>query len=139
MAALDTNVLVRWLTDDDAEQSAAVARVLQSALEQDERLFVPVTVLLETEWVLRSRYRLDKPSVTAALDALLSATELEFQSEPALEQALWSFKQEGSPDFADCMHAALVNQAGHSPLLTFDVRAARLEGAQRLESEPQDK
>lgn len=132
MAALDTHVLVRWLTDDDAGQSAIVARLLASTASRNERLFVTVTVMLETEWVLRSRYRFDKSLVTAALDALLGAAELEFQTEPALEQALWLFKQAGSPDFADCLHVALVGQAGQGPLLTFDERASRLEGAQLL-------
>jgi len=59
MAALDTNVLVRWLTDDDANQSAVVASLLEVAEKEEVRLFVPVTVILETEWVLRSRYRFD--------------------------------------------------------------------------------
>lgn len=133
MAALDTNVLVRWLTDDDAKQSVIVARLFELAIEKDERLFVPATVILETEWVLRSRYRFDKPLVTAALDALLGVTELEFQTEPALEQALWLFKQAGAPDFADCLHVALVCQAGQGPLLTFDERAGKLNGAQLLQ------
>ena len=132
MAALDTNILVRWLTDDDKKQSAIVARLLESTANNSERLFVTVTVVLETEWVLRSRYRFDKPTVTAALDALLSVTELEFQTEPALEQALWRYKQAGAPDFADCLHLALVSQAGQGPLLTFDERASKLDGAQLL-------
>ena len=133
MAAMDTNVLVRWLTDDDEKQSVIVARLFELAIEKDERLFVPATVILETEWVLRSRYRFDKPLVTAALDALLGVTELEFQTEPALEQALWLFKQAGAPDFADCLHVALVSQAGQGPLLTFDERAGKLDGAQLLQ------
>ena len=132
MAALDTNVLVRWLTDDDAKQSAVVASLLEATAKNDERLFVPVTVMLETEWVLRSRYRFDKPSVIAALDALMGTTELELQTEPALEQALWLFKQTASPDFADCLHVALVSQAGQRPLMTFDERASKLDGATLL-------
>lgn len=106
MAALDTNVLVRWLTDDDAKQSAIVARLFELVVKNEERLFVSDTVILGTEWVLRSRYRFDKPSVTAALDALLGVTKLEFQTEPASEHALWLFKQAGAPDFADCLHVA---------------------------------
>lgn len=85
MAALDTNVLVRWLTADDVKQCAVVANLLEIAAKKEERFFVPVTVMLETEWVLRSRYRFDKPAVTAALDALMGVSELEVQSEPALE------------------------------------------------------
>ena len=132
MAALDTNVLVRWLTDDDSKQNAVVASLLEATAKNNKRLFVSITVMLETEWVLRSRYRFDKLSVTSAFDSLLCATELEFQNEPALEQALWLFKQVGAPDFADCLHVALVSQAGHGPLLTFDEQASKLEGAQLL-------
>lgn len=132
MAALDTNVLVRWLTNDDAAQCAAVARLFDDAIGQGVRLFVTTTVMLELEWVLRSRYRYDKPQVLAAMNALLDVTELEFQTEPALEQALWLFKQTGSRDFADCLHIALVSQISQGPLLTFDERAARIAGAQLL-------
>jgi predicted nucleic-acid-binding protein len=132
MAALDTDVLVRWLTADNAKQCAVVAKLLEIAAKKEERFFVPVTVMLQTEWVLRSRYRFDKPTVTAALDALMGVSELEFQSEPALEQALWLFKQTGAPDFADCLHVALVSQAGQGPLLTFDERAGKLDGVQLL-------
>jgi len=134
MAALDANVLVRWLTDDDAGQSSRVDRLLNDQAKNGERLFVPVTVMLELEWVLRSRYRFDKAAITSALDALLSVTELEFQTEPALEQALWLFKQAGAPDFADCLHVALVSQSGQGPLLTFDERASKLEGAELLKA-----
>ena len=132
MAALDTNVLVRWLTNDDAAQCAAVARLFDDAIGQGVRLFVTTTVMLELEWVLRSRYRYNKPQVLAAMNALLDVTELEFQTEPTLEQALWLFKQTGSRDFADCLHIALVSQVSQGPLLTFDERAARIAGAQLL-------
>lgn len=136
MAALDTNVLVRWLVDDDAGQSAIVDGLLVLAAGKEDRLFVSVTVVLETEWVLRSRYRFDKPSVIAALDALLGVAELEFQTEPVLEQALWLFKQLSSADFADCLHLALATEAGRGPFLTFDQRASRLDGAALLGTPP---
>ena len=132
MAALDTNILVRWLTNDDAKQCAVVARLLDETASKDERLFVTATVILEVEWVLRAKYQFDRKKVTAALNALLDATELEFQTEPALEQAQWLFKQTGSRDFADCLHIALVSQAGQGPLLTLDERASKIEGAQLL-------
>lgn len=132
MAALDTNVLVRWLTNDDVKQCAIVARLFDEAIRKGERLFVTVTVMLEVEWVLRARYQYDRRNVTAALNALLDVTELEFQTEPALEQALWLFKQTGSRDFADCLHIALASQTSQGPLLTFDERASRIEGAKLL-------
>jgi len=132
MAALDTNILVRWLANDDAKQCATVLRLFDAVINKGERLFVTVTVMLEVEWVLRTRYHYDRQMVTAALNALLDVTELEFQIEPALEQALWLFKQTGSRDFADCLHIALASQTGQGPLLTFDDRASKIEGAQLL-------
>jgi predicted nucleic-acid-binding protein len=132
VAALDTNILVRWLTNDDAKQCAIVLRLFDAAINKGERLLVTVTVMLEVEWVLRTKYHYGRRMVTAALNALLDVTELEFQVEPALEQALWLFKQTGSRDFADCLHIALVSQTGHGPLLTFDDRASKIEGARLL-------
>lgn len=134
MAALDTNVLVRWLVADDARQTAAADALVAAATEGDQRLFVPVTVLLELEWVLRSRYRFDKATVTRALDALMSVDELEFQDEPTLEQSLWHYRRAGAPDFADCLHVALAGQAHKGPLLTFDKAAAQLQGAELVAS-----
>lgn len=132
MAALDTNVLVRWLTNDDEAQCAAVERLMQAALHNGEPLLVPITVLLEVEWVLRSRYRFDKASITAAMDALLSVPELEIQNQTAAEVALWLFKREKSADFADCLHVGLVEHTATPPLLTFDRSAARLDGVELL-------
>ncbi|MBQ0921357.1 type II toxin-antitoxin system VapC family toxin [Hydrogenophaga aromaticivorans] len=132
MATLDTNVLVRWLVVDDEVQAEAVASLLASCAERNERLYVPLTVMLELEWVLRSRYRFEKASVLAAMDGLMSASELAFQEEAALEQSLWQYRRVGAPDYADCLHVALADQARQGPLLTFDQRATRLEGAQLM-------
>lgn len=132
MAALDTNVLVRWLTGDDAAQGAAVERLRAKTIAEGERLFVPVTVLLELEWVLRSRYGIVPLAIAGCIDELLNVAELEIHEESAMERALWMFKQEGSPDLADCLHAALAAQALRGPLLSFDKRAAKLEGARLL-------
>lgn len=132
MAALDTNVLVRWLVNDDVQQAAIVSELLAASASRNERWFVAVTVLLELEWVLRSRYRFGKGAITAAFDAMLSVAELEFQHEAAVEQALWAFKRAPSSDFADCLHVALVVQTGKRPLMTFDKRASSLIGASLL-------
>lgn len=132
MAALDTNILVRWLVQDDAAQTTAVAALFAAQATDTMRWFVPVTVLLELEWVLRSRYRFDKTAVIHALDALLSTAELDLQHEAAIEQALWHYRPAGAPDFADCLHTALASHLGHGPLITLDQRAAKLQGAQLL-------
>jgi predicted nucleic-acid-binding protein len=125
MPGLDTNVLVRWLVADDDAQTAQVQTLFDAARAQGSAFFVPSTVLLELEWVLRSRYRLDKAEVLLAFNALLESQELELQGEAALERALHLYRQ-GSAEFADCLHAGLCGASNKAPLLTFDVNAARL-------------
>lgn len=132
MAALDTNILVRWLTNDDVQQCAEVSKLFAQVIRSSERLYITTTVILELEWVLRARYGFEKANVMAAWSALLDTTEIVLQDESALERALWLFKQSGVRDFADCLHVALAMQAGQGPLLTFDERAAKIDGAQLL-------
>ncbi len=131
MPALDTNVLVRYLVRDDQAQLVAATRLISRCLDQGLPLFVPVTVVLELEWVLRSSYECAKDDVTDVLASLLSAADLAFESEHALEVALQLYR-EGTADFADCVHVALAAQAGEQPLWTFDRRAARIQGARLL-------
>ena len=131
MAALDTNVLVRYLVQDDAVQGEAAARLINRGVGAGSTLFVPVTVVLELEWVLRSVFKFDKPAVLEAMFGLIGSFELGFQSETAVEMALAQF-QRGAADFADCLHAALAAQAGEQPLWTFDKAAAQVEGARLL-------
>ncbi|HYF59844.1 MAG TPA: type II toxin-antitoxin system VapC family toxin [Burkholderiaceae bacterium] len=129
MPALDTNVLVRWLVRDDETQFEAVRGVLAEARRRARPLWVPVTVLLELEWVLRSRYRVARDGIIEAFDLLLESRELGFDDEPAVERALWRFRRSPDVDFADCLHVELAARGGHAPLLTFDARAAAMAGA----------
>lgn len=131
MAGLDTNTLVRWLIDDDAGQSQRIDALFKSASRQGRSLFVPLTVMLELEWVLRSRYEFGKPAILLAMSALLETRELEFQAEPTVERALHAYRQ-GTADFADCLHAGACWSAGKAPMLTLDARAARLVDAKLL-------
>ena len=131
MAALDTNVLVRYLVQDDAAQLAAATKLIRKCVSAGQSLFVPTSVTVELEWVLRSTYGFGKGDVVQALSSLLSTAELVFQDEQALEVALLLFR-EGSADFADCVHIALASEAGEQPLWTFDKRAAKVAGARLL-------
>ena len=124
MAALDTNILVRYLVQDDNEQLTAVTQLFRQTLDQGQALFVPVTVALELEWVLRSRYKFEKSAVMQALSDLLATTELSFEAELALEVALALYRT-SSADFADCLHVALAHEAGQAPLWTFDGKVRR--------------
>jgi predicted nucleic-acid-binding protein len=131
VAALDTNVLVRFLVQDDVAQGEAAARLIRGGVQADTPLFVPVTVLLELEWVLRSAFGFDKAAVLHALFRLLGSFEMGFESEHAVEIALAQYES-STADFADCLHVALAGQAGEQPVWTFDKAAAKLDGAQLL-------
>lgn len=131
MAALDTNVLIRLLVEDDARQLAAARRLIRQCIASGETLHVPVTVSLELEWVLRASFGFDKTAATRTLSQLLSSVELTFESEGALELALVLYSQ-GSADFSDCLHVALASAAGEPPLWTFDKAASRIAGARLL-------
>jgi predicted nucleic-acid-binding protein len=131
MASVDTNVLVRYIIQDEDSQFAIVMQLLDECAREGRPLFVPITVALELEWVLRSNFQVAKPDLISTLSQLLSATELSFQSEAALEVALARYR-DSSADFADCVHGALATQAGAEPLWTFDKKAARVDGVKLL-------
>jgi predicted nucleic-acid-binding protein len=131
MAALDTNVLIRYVVRDDEVQLAAARRLIRRCVADGRTLFVPATVTLELEWVLRASFQYAKEEVMEVLSTLFSAAELTFESERALEVALQLYRV-GTADFADCVHIALAAEAGESPLWTFDRRAAKVSGAQMM-------
>ena len=131
MASLDTNVLVRYLVQDDDRQFALAKKLVQAALRAGETIYVPITVMLELEWVLRSNFGFDKDQIIRTLSSLLASVELTLGSEAAAEVAL-ALYQRNKADFADCFHAALAHAAGESPLWTFDRAAPKLDGAQML-------
>lgn len=131
MPALDTNVLVRYIVEDDSAQLAAAQRLIRKCVSEQQALFVPLTVTLELEWVLRFNFRYGKPETIRVLSDLFSAAELSFESEQALEVALELYRSSAA-DFADCLHIALAAQAGEQPLWTFDKAAAKVSGATLL-------
>ena len=131
MAALDTNILVRFLVEDDARQLAAAKRLIRQCIASGKSLCVPITVSLELEWVLRANFEFGKAEVIGTISQLLSSIELSFESEGALESALVLYGQ-GSADFSDCLHVALASAAAQQPLWTFDKAASKVAGARLL-------
>ncbi len=110
MHAVDTNVLVRLLTGDDADQTKRVA-----ALFKKEAIFIPKTVLLETEWVLRRLYRLDSRIIVNAFRKLSGLGNVEIEQPLLVSQALqWC---DAGMDFADALH--LASSQGSSKFATF--------------------
>jgi predicted nucleic-acid-binding protein len=117
MTALDTNVLVRIITNDDRAQAARAATFLR----EQERVFIPKTVLLELEWVLRSAYRTEPSAVVSALRDILSVSNVEIEDEAAVTQAIeW---HERGMDFADALHVASAGR--ERKFATFDNRLRR--------------
>ena len=127
MLGVDTNVLVRLLVEDDVEQTRRAQRLVVRAVERGETVVVSLIVLLEAEWVLRSRYGFDKDAVLRSLSSLLEARELEFEDEAAVEEALFNVR-EGPTGFADCLIAAHNRRLGCVATATFDAKAARTPG-----------
>ena len=116
MRAIDTNVLVRFLVADDVQQ-AKKARV---AIEAGD-IFLPATVLLETEWVLRAGYGLTPDKIAAALRAVAGLPGVTIDGSASLATALdW---MDGGMDFADAMH--LARSEGCDVFLSFDRKLAK--------------
>src|SRR5438105_13094226 len=84
MLGIDTNVLVRFLVRDDEAQFERLRRSIKREVSAEEDVFVGLMVLLETEWVLRRRYMLQKAEIAEVLSGLLAAMEVQFEDEPAV-------------------------------------------------------
>jgi predicted nucleic-acid-binding protein len=128
--ALDTNVLVRFLVQDDPLQAQLATKVIDQ-LTDNAQGFVSSEVLIELVWVLERAYRLGRTEIASALDGLLSATELNIEGSDEVAPALELYRNDGF-GFADLMIAAAARRAGASELVTFDRKAARLPGVRLL-------
>ena len=126
MLAVDTNVLVRLLTRDDADQvSAAEAFVSRGA-------WVSHLVLAETFWVLDSVYDLTRTQIATAIEMLLNHRELSLQDADVVTAALDHYRRRPAIEFSDCLVLEIARKAGHLPVATFDRNFARLNDVQRL-------
>jgi len=127
MLGIDTNVLVRFLVRDDEAQFEKARKLIRREVAAGRRVFVNHLVLMETEWVLRSRYAVSKNQIIEAVSGLLNATEVQFEDEPAIEEALFIWK-DSIADFADCLIGAKNRRMGCRATATFNTKAARLPG-----------
>lgn len=132
---LDTNVLVRYLVADDAEQHEAAAALIDSFSPESPGLVHPVA-LVELVWVLQGAYSVPREAVVRALRLVLDVRSLRVLGEPDVRRAVDLYEAgmaEGQPaaDFADCLLAAAY-EAETAGLATFDKLASRLPGARRV-------
>ena len=122
MIAIDTNIVIRALTDDDVAQTERVR-----ALLAEEQLFVATTVLLETVWVLRSSYKVTGQRLADALEAFIALPQVHLERPERVRTALRQVRQ--GYDFADALHHASAADAGCDAFVTFDRDFARLRDA----------
>src|SRR5258705_10124410 len=111
MLGIDTNVLVRFLVRDDHAQFEKARKLSKREVAVGRRVFVSQLVLLETEWVLRSRYGVPKNKIIEAISRLLDATDVQFEDESAVEEAIFIWKDTAA-DFADCLIGAQNRRLG---------------------------
>jgi predicted nucleic-acid-binding protein len=126
MHAVDTNVLVRLMTRDDAKQLAAAEAFVAPGA------WVSLLVLMETTWVLSTVYDLASREIAAALERLLDHEQLTLEAPEVVSAALAQYRKRPSLGFSDCLILEVARNAGHLPMGTFDIRLGRLAGAQRL-------
>lgn len=127
---LDANVLLRALLNDHPQQSK-LAQELLAGLGQDRRGYVGVPAVLETFWVLRSRYRIPRQALYRMMRLLLSIKHVEVESSEAVAQALAAFQKKRA-DFADALLAHRNEEAGCELTYTFDRGAAKAVPAMEL-------
>jgi len=119
MRGIDTNVLARYLTQDDAPQAKAVDELIRKTAVEGELLHIDDVVLCELVWVLRAAYRQDKPAIVGVLEKVLATSLFSFDDRGLLSQALADFRA-GKADFADYVIGRRNRRAGCDRTVTFD-------------------
>jgi predicted nucleic-acid-binding protein len=128
MLAVDTNVLVRALTGDDAVQGPAA----EALIREHAPVWISHVVLVETVWVLESVYDCPKPQLVEAMKRILDNKDLALEEPGIVRAALALYEAKGKVHFEDCLILEIAHSSGHLPLATFDKALGRLEGAQAV-------
>ena len=129
MIALDTNILVRYLVEDDPVQARAARRLIED-LTDEEPGFVSLVVLCELAWSLHHTYRHSHQRIAMAIGALLDTRQLEVEAPDIVARSL----ETASPDIPDALIHEIGKAAGCSRTLTFDRKFARIEGVELLKA-----
>jgi predicted nucleic-acid-binding protein len=126
MRAVDTNVLVRLITRDNATQVAAAEAFVAPGA------WVPHLAVAEATWVLASVYDRDPKAIAVAVEMLLSHQHLTVQDADTVAAAVEQFRRRPAVGFSDCLMVEVARKAGHGPLGTFDRDLGRIDGAEPL-------
>jgi predicted nucleic-acid-binding protein len=126
MIGLDTNILLRYLTQDDEVQSAVATQIIEHRLTEAEPGFISLVTMVEIVWVLDRVYRLSSAAVANAVERILQADTLMVQNDQETFAALTALKT-GTGSFSDALIGAIGEWAGCTATLTFDKKATRLK------------
>ncbi|MBL7180875.1 MAG: type II toxin-antitoxin system VapC family toxin [Desulfobacterales bacterium] len=123
MKALDTNVLIRFLTKDDEQQAKTIYRMFKQAESGKKEFWVSLLVVLETLWVLESVYEIPRQEVLDSVNELLLMPILKFEAKSAIQDFV-SAGRESDLDLSDILIAHSAKFSGCERVLTFDKRAS---------------
>ena len=118
-AVIDTNLLVRYLTEDDPSKANEVKRLLLKAAEGEVRIIIPSVVIAELVWVLQSFYKLDRSEIVPLLNAILHTHGVEVSDKAVVSEAIALYR-DGTLDFIDAWIVAFAKAAGVRSVYTFD-------------------
>lgn len=131
MIGLDTNVVVRFIVQDDEVQSPVATRFV-ARLTREIPGFISAVVLAEISWVLARAYKAPRRDVAAAIEGLLRSAELVIENAEAAYRALGAYLAADAGDFADALIAETARLAGADQVVTFDRRAASAFGMRAI-------
>ncbi|HQZ46499.1 MAG TPA: type II toxin-antitoxin system VapC family toxin [Usitatibacteraceae bacterium] len=131
MIGLDSNVVVRYLVQDDAKQSAAATRLIEKTLTVEQPGFLSLITLAEIGWVLEECYGADRARVADVVEGLLSSRQLIVEQSEVAWRALRAWK-DGPADLSDALIGQVGLAAGCAKVVTFDKGASRLGGFELL-------
>ena len=126
MKALDTNILARYLRDDDPIQSSRAAHFIQRAVNRNEPLYLNHIVLCELVWILSAVYEHRKDEIVTMIEAVLLTGQFQFEDKSSIESALEDYKT-SKADFPDCLIGRRNRAAGSESTLTFDRSLKNIE------------
>ena len=130
MIGLDTNILVRYITQDDSKQ-AQLANALMDNLDENSLGFVSMVTVVELSWVLETSYSFSREQFTAVMQTLLSVDTIKLDNAVSVASAVRAYSS-SKADFSDCLIERLCASAGCSKTMTFDRAAVKSAGMRLL-------
>lgn len=125
MIGLDTNIVVRYLAQDDVQQCKKVNRLIENELNSERKGYISLITLVEVVWVLETCYDQKKAELIAVIEGLLATKQFSIQRADIAYLALKAYRN-GSGDFSDALIVAIALDAGCEKVLTFDKKAISL-------------